>query len=106
MNKPVKLPLIYSVICMRRYTFELTCSAATIEHDDDSVMVDAGNCKCYRCCIHVCPIGSIDEWRVVNTLYPLEDQIQWNGLPKQEAIEECTEPFCQRADYGMVGEAI
>jgi len=38
-------------------------------------------------CIPVCPTGSIDEWRVVETPYSLEQQYEFDELPDQEDIE-------------------
>ncbi|HAV08093.1 MAG TPA: benzoyl-CoA oxygenase, partial [Rhodobacteraceae bacterium] len=37
-------------------------------------------------CIPVCPTGSIDEWRVVNTPYTLEEQFGFTELPPQEDL--------------------
>jgi len=37
-------------------------------------------------CIPVCPTGSIDEWRVVNVHYSLEEQYEWEELPEQAEV--------------------
>lgn len=38
-------------------------------------------------CIPVCPTGSIDEWRVVERPYSLEEQFEWTELPEQQEFE-------------------
>jgi len=87
MNKPVKQHLIDPEICIRCYTCEMTCPLEAIEHDDNNVIVDASKCNYCMDCIPVCPTGSIDEWRVVNTPYSPDDQYSWTDLPEQEEIE-------------------
>jgi benzoyl-CoA 2,3-dioxygenase component A len=61
----------------------MTCPLEAIEHDDENVVVDASKCNNCMDCIPVCPTGSIDEWRVVNTPYSLEEQYEWEELPEQ-----------------------
>ncbi|MGB3406058.1 MAG: 4Fe-4S binding protein, partial [Jannaschia sp.] len=90
MNKPVKQHLIDPEICIRCYTCENTCPVQAIEHNDDNVVVNADLCNFCMACIPVCPTGSIDEWRVVETPYPLEDQYEWEELPEQADIAEAT----------------
>jgi benzoyl-CoA 2,3-dioxygenase component A len=87
MNKPLKQHLIDPEICIRCYTCENTCPINAITHDDNNVVVDAATCNFCMDCIPVCPTGSIDEWRVVNQPYSLEDQFGWDELPQQEDIE-------------------
>ena len=87
MNKPLKQHLIDPEICIRCYTCEMTCPVQAIEHDDNNVVVDASKCNFCMDCIPVCPTGSIDEWRVVNEPYSLEEQYEWMELPEQEEIE-------------------
>ncbi|MBV1903985.1 MAG: benzoyl-CoA 2,3-epoxidase subunit BoxA [Marinosulfonomonas sp.] len=87
MNKPLKQHLIDPEICIRCYTCEMTCPLEAIEHDDNNVIVDASKCNYCMDCIPVCPTGSIDEWRVVNTPYSMDDQYSWTDLPEQEEIE-------------------
>ena len=87
MNKPLKQHLIDPEICIRCYTCEMTCPVQAIEHDDNNVVVDASKCNFCMDCIPVCPTGSIDEWRVVNEPYSLEEQYEWMELPEQEDIE-------------------
>jgi len=36
-----------------------------------------------------CPTGSIDNWRVVQTVYSIEDQFDWKELPVQETWGGC-----------------
>lgn len=84
---PFKQHLIDPEICIRCYTCEMTCPLEAIVHNDDNVVVDAEKCNFCMDCIPVCPTGSIDEWRVVNTPYSVEEQFGWEDLPEQEAIE-------------------
>ncbi len=86
MNKPLKQHLIDPEICIRCYTCEMTCPEQAIEHDDNNVVVNADLCNFCMDCIPVCPTGSIDEWRVVNDPYSLEQQYEWEELPDQEEI--------------------
>lgn len=86
MNKPLKQHLIDPEICIRCYTCEMTCPIGAIEHDDNNVVVNADICNFCMDCIPVCPTGSIDEWRVVNEAYSLEDQYGWAELPEQEEL--------------------
>ncbi len=88
MNKPVKQHLIDPEICIRCYTCEMTCPIQAITHNDDNVVVDADKCNFCMDCIPVCPTGSIDEWRVVETPYSLDEQFEWDELPEQAEIGE------------------
>ena len=87
MNSPLKQHLIDPEICIRCYTCEMTCPLEAIEHDENNVVVDAAKCDFCMDCIPVCPTGSIDEWRVVNAPYSLEEQFEWEDLPEQAEIE-------------------
>ncbi|MFK7751045.1 MAG: benzoyl-CoA 2,3-epoxidase subunit BoxA [Sedimentitalea sp.] len=87
MTQPLKQHLIDPEICIRCYTCEMTCPEEAIEHDDNNVVVDASKCNFCMDCIPVCPTGSIDEWRVVNTAYTLEEQYEFEELPEQADIE-------------------
>lgn len=86
MNQPLKQHLIDPEICIRCYTCEMTCPLQAIEHDDNNVVVNADLCNFCMDCIPVCPTGSIDEWRVVDTPYSLEDQYSWMELPEQAEV--------------------
>ena len=86
MTVPVKQHLIDPEICIRCYTCEMTCPIQAIEHNDDNVVVDASKCNFCMDCIPVCPTGSIDEWRVVETAYSVDEQLGWEELPEQEDI--------------------
>ncbi|EEE35697.1 benzoyl-CoA oxygenase/reductase, BoxA protein [Rhodobacteraceae bacterium KLH11] len=86
MNKPLKQHLIDPEICIRCYTCEMTCPVQAIEHDDNNVVVNADLCNFCMDCIPVCPTGSIDEWRVVEEAYSLEDQYSWDELPEQAEL--------------------
>ncbi len=87
MNKPLKQHLIDPEICIRCYTCEMTCPLEAIEHDDNNVVVDASKCNFCMDCIPVCPTGSIDEWRIVNEPYSVDEQLEWQELPEQEELE-------------------
>lgn len=82
----VKQHLIDPEICIRCYTCEATCPIEAIEHDDNNVVVDYTKCNFCMDCIPVCPTGSIDEWRLVETPYSLEEQYQWMELPEQVEV--------------------
>ncbi len=88
MNKPLKQHLIDPEICIRCYTCEMTCPVGAIEHDDNNVVVNVDTCNFCLDCIPVCPTGSIDEWRVVEEPYSLEEQYSWMELPEQADISE------------------
>ena len=90
MTSPLKQHLIDPEICIRCYTCEMTCPLQAIEHDDNNVVVDASKCNFCMDCIPVCPTGSIDEWRVVETPYTLEQQYEMEELPEQQDIETVT----------------
>ena len=88
MPQPIKQHLIDPEICIRCYTCEMTCPIEAITHNDDNVVVDADKCNFCMDCIPVCPTGSIDEWRVVETPYTLDEQFDWSELPEQQEIAE------------------
>jgi len=83
MNQPLKQHLIDPEICIRCYTCEMTCPIQAIEHNDDNVVVDASKCNFCMDCIPVCPTGSIDEWRIVEKPYSVDEQFEWEELPEQ-----------------------
>jgi len=115
MTNPVKQHLIDPEICIRCYTCEMTCSVGAISHDDNNVVVDASICQSCMDCIPVCPTGSIDEWRVVNAPYSLDDQFGWDELPDQqetatggdatEAFDEAMSALLAKAHAGAGGKA-
>lgn len=86
MSAPIKQHLIDPEICIRCYTCEMTCPLEAITHDDNNVVVDAEKCNFCMDCIPVCPTGSIDEWRVVDTPYSVDEQFEWMELPEQGEI--------------------
>ncbi len=88
MATPIKQHLIDPEICIRCYTCEMACTVNAIEHDDNNVVVDMSNCNYCMACIPVCPTGSIDEWRMVERPYTLEEQYSWTELPAQEDLGE------------------
>ena len=87
MNAPVKQHLIDPEICIRCYTCEMTCTVGAIEHNDDNVVVNADACNFCLDCIPVCPTGSIDEWRIVETPYSMDEQFEWMELPEQQEFD-------------------
>jgi benzoyl-CoA 2,3-dioxygenase component A len=91
MNQPFKQHLIDPEICIRCYTCEMSCPIEAILHNDDNVVVNADICNMCMDCISVCPTGSIDEWRVVNTAYTVEEQFGWEELPDQQDIVAATD---------------
>lgn len=91
MNHPFKQHLIDPEICIRCYTCEMSCPIEAIVHNDDNVVVNADICNMCMDCISVCPTGSIDEWRVVNTAYTVEEQFGWEELPDQQDIVAATD---------------
>lgn len=116
MNKPLKQHLIDPEICIRCYTCEMTCPLEAIVHDDNNVVVDMDKCNFCMDCIPVCPTGSIDEWRVVNEPYSVEEQFGWEELPEQEelgadegtsveALDEAIVALLDEAHKGAGGKA-
>ncbi len=88
MNAPLRQHLIDPELCIRCGTCEETCSVGAVTHNDDNYVVDAEKCKYCMDCIAPCPTGSIDNWRVVNSAYSLEEQFSWDELPEQEDAVE------------------
>ena len=81
-----KQHLIDPEICIRCNTCEETCPVDAITHDDNNYVVDADKCNFCLDCISPCPTGSIDNWRIVNASYSLEDQFGWQELPTQAEL--------------------
>ena len=86
MNKPVKQHLIDPEICIRCHACVEACPKDAITFNEDNVVVDAGICDMEMACIGPCPTGAIDNWRVVETPYSLDDQFSWFELPEQEEV--------------------
>ena len=84
MNSPVKQHLIDPELCIRCYTCESMCTVQAIQHDGVNVVVDFDKCNQCMDCIAPCPTGSIDNWRVVDKPYSLEEQFGWTDLPEQQ----------------------
>jgi benzoyl-CoA 2,3-dioxygenase component A len=101
MTQPFKQHLIDPEICIRCYTCEMTCPIEAIEHDDNNVVVNADKCDYCMSCIPVCPTGSIDEWRIVNQAYSLEEQYAWEELPAQEDIGSGADASLEALDDAM-----
>ncbi len=120
MSQVVKQHLIDPEICIRCHTCEMTCTIGAISHDDNNVVVDASKCNFCMDCIPVCPTGSIDEWRVVETPYSVDEQLGWLDLPQQgeiapkddpaedgaEALEEAVAALLAEAHKGAGGKAV
>ncbi len=117
MKTPIKQHLIDPEICIRCHTCEMTCRIEAITHDDNNVVVDASKCNFCMDCIPVCPTGSIDEWRVVEQPYSLDDQFGWMELPEQlevgegtdtgiEALDEAVAALLAEAHQGAGGKSV
>lgn len=109
---PVKQHLIDPEICIRCYTCENTCPVGAIVHDDVNVVVNADTCNFCMDCIPVCPTGSIDEWRIVEAPYSLDEQFGWAELPPQadigpalEALDETMAALLAEAHQGAGGKS-
>jgi benzoyl-CoA 2,3-epoxidase subunit A len=113
MNALQKQHLIDPEICIRCYSCEAACPVKAISHNDANVVVDAASCNFCMDCIPVCPTGSIDEWRVVQSPYSLEEQLGWAELPKQaefaegssaiEALDDSVAALLEAAHQGAGG---
>lgn len=101
MGAPLKQHLIDPEICIRCYTCEMTCPIQAITHDENNVVVDAAKCNFCMDCIPVCPTGSIDEWRVVNEPYSLDEQFSWSELPEQEELDEGADTGIEALDEAV-----
>lgn len=117
MSSPQKQHLIDPEICIRCYTCEDACPADAITHNDDNVVVDPAICNFSMDCVAPCPTGSIDNWRVVDKVYSLDEQLEWLELPEQEelspvadsegveALEGSIEQLLAEAHAGTGGKA-
>jgi len=94
----LKQHLIDPEICIRCYTCEEQCPVDAITHDDNNVVVDAGKCDYCMECIAPCPTGSIDNWRLVETPYSLDEQFSWDELPPQAELTETEESSLEALD--------
>ena len=83
-----KQHLIDPEICIRCNTCEATCPVGAVTHDASNYVVDATKCNYCMDCIAPCPTGSIDNWRIVQSAYSVEDQFGWIELPAQEELGE------------------
>jgi benzoyl-CoA 2,3-dioxygenase component A len=73
-------------ICIRCNTCEETCPVDAVTHDSANYVVDASKCNFCLDCIQPCPTGAIDNWRIIQQAYSLEEQFSWTELPPQEEI--------------------
>ncbi|MBE7637463.1 benzoyl-CoA 2,3-epoxidase subunit BoxA [Sneathiella sp. P13V-1] len=117
MSTPVKQHVIDPEICIRCYTCEEACPADAITHNDDNVVVDFSKCGFCMDCIAPCPTGSIDNWRVVDKPYTVEEQFEWLDLPEQaefsnpdqggdvEALDSEVEKLLAAAHAGAGGKS-
>ena len=120
MNAPtlVKQHLIDPEICIRCNTCEETCPVDAITHDANNYVVDATKCNFCMDCISPCPTGSIDNWRVVQDAFSLEEQYSWSDLPAQpnyyaqqdtgapEAFEDEVDALIAQAHGGAGGKSV
>ena len=86
MSAPLRQHLIDPEICIRCNTCEETCPIDAVTHNEDNYAVDAAICKACLDCIAPCPTGAIDNWRLVRRPYGLDEQLEWDELPEQEAL--------------------
>ena len=119
MTELIKQHLIDPEICIRCYTCEEACPIDAITHNDDNVVVDASKCDYCMACITPCPTGSIDNWRIVEKPYSLDDQFSWLELPEQqeittsagssdaaiEALDETIQALLDQAHQGAGGKS-
>jgi len=84
MSTPIRQHLIDPEICIRCGTCEETCPIDAVTHNDDNYVVDAEVCNACLDCISPCPTGAIDNWRIVDTPYSLDEQYSWDELPEQK----------------------
>ena len=101
MAEAIKQHLIDPEICIRCYTCEMACPIEAIVHDDNNVVVDSEKCDYCMACIPVCPTGSIDNWRVVEKPYSLEEQFSWEELPEQAEIGSGADGGIEALDDAM-----
>ena len=93
-----KQHLIDPEICIRCNTCEATCPVGAITHDANNYVVDAEKCNLCLDCISPCPTGSIDNWRVVNSAFSIDEQYGWNELPAQEDLGDAADTATQAVD--------
>ncbi|GGC49225.1 benzoyl-CoA 2,3-epoxidase subunit BoxA [Chelatococcus reniformis] len=84
----IKQHVIDPEICIRCNTCEETCPIDAVTHDDNNYVVNAEICNYCMDCIAPCPTGAIDNWRVVEQAYTLDEQFSWGELPAQEELGE------------------
>ena len=85
---PIRQHLIDPEICIRCNTCEEMCPIDAITHNDDNYLVNAQICDLSMECIAPCPTGAIDNWRLVERPYTLEQQGEWEELPPPQASVE------------------
>ncbi len=104
MNAPLKKQhLIDPEICIRCNTCEETCPIDAITHDDNNYVVNVDICNYCMDCISPCPTGAIDNWRVVEAPYSLDDQFSWGELPAQQEFEDTAAPVTVEALEDDIG---
>ncbi|MFZ0486928.1 MAG: benzoyl-CoA 2,3-epoxidase subunit BoxA [Arenicellales bacterium] len=81
----VRQHLIDPEICIRCNTCEETCPIGAVTHDETNYVVDASVCEYCMSCISPCPTGAIDNWRTVTKPYSIEEQLEWDDLPEEQA---------------------
>ena len=115
MNAPIKQHLIDPEICIRCNTCEETCPVDAITHDSNNYVVDISKCNLCMNCVPPCPTGSIDNWRIVNSAYSVDEQYSWMELPAQEqivvssasdAIDDDVQALIDGAHLGAGGKSI
>ncbi len=86
MTTPIKQHLIDPEICIRCHACVEACPREAITYNDENVVVDVSICDHEMACLGPCPTGAIDNWRVVQTPFTLDEQLEWVELPEQQEI--------------------
>lgn len=87
MSNLVRQHLIDPEICIRCETCAEMCGQDAISYDGINVVVDYGKCTYSMDCIAPCPTGAIDNWVMVESPYPVDEQFGWDELPASAGAE-------------------
>lgn len=114
MSNLVRQHVIDPEICIRCETCAEMCQQGAISYDGVNVVVDFNICNQSMDCIAPCPTGAIDNWRMVERPYTVEEQYGWEELPENvegqtdgagaEALEDEISAMLTTAHAGVGGE--